>query len=261
MDTNSEWLKYFEQNAKEILPVNHDEYRLTDEEWSRIEKSIQAFEIGEASEGKCLKQKAAEYALKAGEPLYPEIMKYFIREENRHSAYLSKFMHLHGIAKKKSNWTDGVFRFLRNLFNLEVSIRVLVAAELIAIFYYRALGEATGSSLLKTICARMLAEEREHVKFQMLTIHKINLPKHPIAAALSDMLHGLLVCATIGVVWHEHKAVLARAYSFGSFYSAVYDAFRECMDDGRERAFRALIAERFAEARRSSVYSSAGAGS
>lgn len=245
MSSNSEWLKHFERNAKEILTIDHDDYRLTPLEWARIEKSIQAFEIGEASEGKGLKKLAAEYSLQAGEPLYPKIMAYFIREENRHSAYLSRFMRLHGIAKKQSTWTDGVFRFLRNLFNLENSIRVLVVAELIAIFYYMALGRATASPLLKRICDRMLSEERAHVKFQMFTIQKINMLKHPIFAALSDMLHGLLLAVTILVVWVEHKAVLSQTFTLRLFFAVVYDAFRENMDEGREAAFRELIADRF----------------
>ncbi len=241
MRTNQEWLKYFEVNSKNQLVLTAQDVKLTDGEKDRITASIQAFQIGEASEGKCLRNKARAYAENSDEKAYPELVNYLIREENRHSAYLGHFMRLHGIAIKKSNWTDAAFRFIRNVFNLEVSIRVLVTAELIAVKYYAALAEATGSPFLKTISARMLDEEAEHIRFQMQTIHKINMLKHPLFTALSDIMHALLLMFTMVIVWREHKAVLEAKFTFNSFYSETYDLFREAMDEGRENAFEHIL--------------------
>ncbi|MEQ1875418.1 MAG: hypothetical protein ABL958_02150 [Bdellovibrionia bacterium] len=240
MKTNQDWLKHFEANSKNRLEFEKDESRLTDAERERVTASIQAFQIGEASEGKLLKVKARAYAEKSGEEAYPDIINYLIREENRHSAYLGGFMRDHSIPVQKSNWTDGAFRFIRNIFNLETSIRVLVTAELVAVKYYAALASATESPSLKKISQRMLEEEAVHIRFQMQTIHKINALKHPIFAALSDILHGLLMAFTLVVVWHEHKQVLQTAYTFKEFFSGVYDLFRDAMDDGREAAFETL---------------------
>lgn len=227
------WLSYFKANAPRLLPVTAGPRTITEQEKQRISASIQKFQIGEASEGKCLRAKAEAFAAREGDPDYAQAIQYLIKEENRHSAYLGNFMRDNGIPKAKGTWTDGMFRWVRNLANLETSIRVLVSAELIALAYYRCLGKATGCRKLARICQRMLEEETEHVKFQMTTIHRINRRKFPLFAAWADIGHALLLFATIHVVWAEHKPVLETEYaSCAEFRRNVWDLFQENMDYG-----------------------------
>ena len=52
-------------------------------------------------------------------------------------------------------------------------MRVLATAEVLAIPYYTALRDATGSPLLRSICDRILAEETEHLRFQAFTFGRL----------------------------------------------------------------------------------------
>lgn len=238
---NATWNQYFKENSKRVLKVERDGYRLSEMEKTHISKSIQQFQLGEASEGKLLRAKAKKFAAVNGDPLYVETMDFLIKEENRHSAYLGAFMRDHGIPTKKSVWIDGLFRICRNLLNLEVSIRVLVTAEVIALFYYRCLAGATGSDLLNRICHVMLAEEREHVRFQMFNIGVINQKRFPIFSAWMDIAHCLLLWVTTLLVWKEHKEVLKKDFRNGfHFLETVRDRFGEAMEQGEVDALKAL---------------------
>ena len=76
-------------------------------------------------------------------------------------------MDLNRIPRVRRGWTDSVFRWLRNVVGtLEISIGVLVTAEIIAKVYYPALREASGSVVLRAICDQIIRDERKHVEFQ-----------------------------------------------------------------------------------------------
>jgi hypothetical protein len=93
-----EWVRYFEGNAGQVLRPPVEDYRLSEDERRRIEASIQGFQIGEASEGRHLREGALELARRTGNTDYPVAIRYLIREENRHSAYLGSCMRQPGLA-------------------------------------------------------------------------------------------------------------------------------------------------------------------
>ena len=97
-----------------------------------------------------------------------------MKEEQRHSAYLLRFMQREGIPVSSKHWVDTVFRRLRVLGGLELALRVLVSAEIIAIPYYRALGAATQSPLLQAICATILQDEAAHLRFQASMLWRLS---------------------------------------------------------------------------------------
>ena len=135
MDTR-DWLKCFEANAAEVLRPAAEAYTPMAVERTRIASSIQGFQIGEASEGRHLRAGAEEFARRTGNTDYPRAIACLIREENRHSAYLGAFMRHHGLPFAQAKWTDDVFRALRRGAGIELSLRVLVTAELVAVTYY-----------------------------------------------------------------------------------------------------------------------------
>src|SRR4051812_6929168 len=55
METTQSWLSYFNRNADRTLECEDDGYRLTPAERRALTTSVQAFQIGEASEGKSLR--------------------------------------------------------------------------------------------------------------------------------------------------------------------------------------------------------------
>src|SRR5439155_128381 len=163
-----EWLAYFRRNRDELLPIPWEARGELDAvERRAIARSAQAFQLGEQSEGHHLMRYARRHADETRDPDYVETTRLFIAEEQRHARDLARFMALNAIPTRTKNWTDSVFRRLRNLVGtLEISIAVLVTAEIIAKVYYPALREATGSTILRPLCAQIGRHDRLHVDFQ-----------------------------------------------------------------------------------------------
>lgn len=206
-----EWLEYFQWNAEEpdTLPWQARE-SLGDSEKADLGPSLAAFQLGENSEGSTLRRLAAEYAERNGFGMLPDITVLFIAEERNHSALLARFMEKHGIPKKESDWTDGVFRALRRPFGYEAAISILITAEIIGLVYYRALREATGSRLLRAICNKILEDEKAHLDFESALIRFAQASRGPWARGAWRLAHRCLFAATVAVVFREHRKVLLR---------------------------------------------------
>lgn len=222
-----DWLNLFENNKNRVLKLEKEDYRITREERRKIAASIRIFQLGESAEGRTLRAQAKAYVREGGPEDYPAAIACLIREENRHSAYLARFMRDQEIPLAEEEWTDGVFRFLRKFAGMELAARVLVTGEIVAITYYACLGGATRSKNLKKICARLWEEEIVHVQFQMQHIREMNERKSKWLATLSDAAHSGLVAATIPVVWWEHRPVLCESYGFSGFFQKVWSDYRE----------------------------------
>lgn len=165
------WLMLFEENDKRRLFVDENlPSTLSKEEKNLISASIAAFQRGEYSEGRTLRKSAEAFSKKYNEPLYPKVINLFIREENFHSNYLSSFMRREGIPIRSKNFLDRIFRSIRKSRGIESEIIALVTAEIIALTYYKILGQATSSDFLKKICNQMLNDELPHIVFQSYTI-------------------------------------------------------------------------------------------
>lgn len=148
-----DWIAHFKANQEHRLQIDFSkEPKLTPLEKSLISPSIRSFQKGEASEGRFLLHQARGYADRNHDPDYPEAMKWFVVEENWHSAYLKKYMDYHRIPVGRRSFPDDIFRLLRKTGGLRSEITVLVTAEMIALSYYRALAECVDSPALKSIC-------------------------------------------------------------------------------------------------------------
>ncbi len=246
--TIHEWNRHFEKNRSNTMEVSHDEYQMSKMELDRITKSIQSFQLGESSEGKILKKQAKHFCDEIGSYDYLDAVKHLIREENRHSAYLAKFMDIHKIPKIKTGINDSIFRFIRRLMGVELSTRVLVTAEVIAITYYDCLGNSTGSNLLKQICQRMCDEELTHINFQMQHIHWKNFKKHTLFWVLANLMHYILFCSALLPVWIEHKKVLKTKYTFKNFCKKALTDFVDFTYQGQLLAAKQLVNEGFIKA-------------
>src|SRR5581483_3217776 len=94
-------------------------------------------------------------------------VEWFIREEQRHGELLGRFLDLAGAGRVRADWGDRLFRAVRYcLPNMEVWTTPVVMVETLALVYYNALRRATGSAVLRGICARILADEVPHLRFQ-----------------------------------------------------------------------------------------------
>jgi hypothetical protein len=212
MDDSRDWRIHFERNASLLLPIPWEVGAdLTAEETAAIAASLQEFQAGEYSEGRHLYQFAREYAATTGDYDYLKAIRLFIAEEQRHALHLGRFLALNDIPLVDTTCADWVFRRLRNLVNsLELSIAVLVTAELIAKVYYVALREATQSVLLRRLCDQILTDEDGHVRFQCGHLRKLRAGRSPGALIATMAAQRLLYSGTVTLVGWSHRRVIRR---------------------------------------------------
>jgi len=235
--TSAAWREAFRANSARLLEIPWSlGAGLSGAERAVVARSVQAFQLGESSEGRHLMRRARAHSERTGEADYVEAVRLFIAEEHRHARDLDRFLDLAGIPRLRAHWVDAVFRLLRRLAGLELLIAVLITAEVIAKVYYLALREATGSAVLRRLCDQILRDEAEHVRFQAerLGLLRIGRSRPGIGAAIGS--HRLFLAATCLVVWHDHGGVLrAGGFGFGRFLRAcraeLDDAARQ-MDPG-----------------------------
>ncbi|MGD0075187.1 MAG: hypothetical protein ABSD31_12745 [Candidatus Binataceae bacterium] len=134
-----------------------------------------------------------------------------LAEEQRHSFVLARFMEMNGISRISHGFSDGVFRRLRNLVgSLELSLSVLVTAEIIAKVYYPTLRAATKSTVLQTICDQVYRDEVAHVDFQTEQLARIRANRCGSVLSTIALLHRVLFYPTAAIVALSHRAALRR---------------------------------------------------
>ncbi len=238
MQTSLEWRKYYEENARSLLEIPWDIGReLNDEEQKAIASSVQDFQAGESSEGRHLFQYSKNYAEQTGDYEYVEAIRLFITEEQRHARDLAHFLQINEIPLVKTTFTDGVFRRLRQLLgNLEISIAVLITAEIIAIVYYTALRDATKSQVLQTLCKQILQDEVRHVEFQAEQLGKLRAKRNWLLLATTNGLQRFLFWGTCFVVWIFHRRVFEKrsGYNFAEYWRHCWKEFNAAFQVSRD---------------------------
>jgi hypothetical protein len=226
----AEWFDYFKSNRNILEAIDWERGRgLTDDEKLRIFDSIREFQLGESSEGRNLNEFARYYSGKNADPLYYESVKLFIREEQRHSQALGRFMEREGIPKLEKSFVDSVFRNLRRYAGLEISLTVLLVAEIISLVYYRALGGAASSDSLRKICGQILKDERRHLIFHCERLALIRQEYSFLRIWVTDFFQRFLLAGTCLAVWRNHWKVLSKRQSPWVFWNAVWRIYdRAC---------------------------------
>ncbi|HTC62425.1 MAG TPA: ferritin-like domain-containing protein [Candidatus Saccharimonadales bacterium] len=213
------WFTHFSLRSMTALHVSSNPaVQLTDDERRIITPSIQQFQLGENSRGQHLLERGQKYGRVANDPLFAGALDIFIKEEQQHSRYLAAFMQSQAIPVVQKHWVDTVFRRLRVLAGLELSLAVLVTAEFIAVPYYRALRAATNSLTLKVICTRILDDEASHLKFQASMLARVPGRRLETVQRMLTQLHFLFLLGTMLIVWFEHRRLFKVAgYTFQRF--------------------------------------------
>jgi hypothetical protein len=228
------WMQYFRFNAKTLLTIPWERgVFFADETRDAIASSLQEFQLGESSECKHLIACAKRHATEVGDPAYAEALGLFVAEEHRHSRDLGRVLDLAGVGRMTHSWPDTIFRFIRRLAGLELSLVVLVTAEIIAKVYYAAVREATGAPVLRRLCDQILGDEVRHVHFQTERIALMRRGRSRVAVGLCQFLHRAFLAGTCLVVWHKHgRALRAGGYGFRRFWRETWiemaDALVRC---------------------------------
>ena len=207
--SSDQWVDHFKINALSLLPIPWEEgVNLTDEEKSAVASSIQEFQLGESGEGAHFQRVAREYADLTADADYVRALRLFIAEEHRHARDLGRVMDLAGIERINHTWPDAVFRWLRHRAGLELSIAVLVTAEIIAKVYYAALKQATRSTVLRKLCDQILLDEEQHVRFQCERLAIVRARRSRITIAAKAAWTRFFFAGTCRVVWWKHRHAL-----------------------------------------------------
>ncbi len=226
---SKKWMTRFALRSMTALHVSRcNAPQLTAKELAAVTKSIQQFQLGEGSKGQRLLDRGKAFGNKVNDPCFVGALELFIKEEQQHSKYLAHFMQSQNIPLIAHHWVDTIFRKLRGLAGLELSLTILVTAELIAVPYYRALREATDSLTLRNICTRILEDETAHLRFQASMLARVASNRQPVWKRAISELHCLFLFGTILVVWAGHRSVFERArVGFRQFMEDTLQDFRE----------------------------------
>src|SRR5580658_6787061 len=110
MNNSNYWIGHFKANAREQRVNWTLRPSITPSEICRILPSLQAWQLGETSEGKHLIAAAAKYAAAGEDPAYLDAVKLFIKEEQKHGNNLGRYLDAIGQPKISQNWGDSLFR-------------------------------------------------------------------------------------------------------------------------------------------------------
>lgn len=224
--TSYDWVDYFYQNAAEPVFPWSDGVRLSAAERMAVIPSIQQFQLGEGASGTRMLERAQRFSRATGDLGLIAALKLFLREEQRHSKILARFLQAESARCLRKHWVDTIFRWIRGLAGLELCLKVLVTAELLARPYYAALRDATGSPLLRSICQRIFDEEGAHLRFQAFVLERFERRHGRATQRLTKACHSAFLALTAAVVWMEHRAVFRSAgRTFREFWEESWQEF------------------------------------
>lgn len=208
MKSSHEWLLYFDNNLKQQRINWETQSSITLQEKWNIVTSIQAWQLGETSDGKNLINAATKYANRLNDDFYVDAIKLFIKEEQKHGENLGKYLDAIHYPRIKKNWGDSLFRKVRGLnTSMEWWTLAVINVECTAQVYYQALKDATNCSLLKQICTDILIDEAPHIQFQKERMEIIIAAKPYWQRIIANQFYRLFFYSTALLVWFAHKEV------------------------------------------------------
>lgn len=229
MNSSSSWVRHFQINATHKRVNWNIAPELTDTERQTIVRSLQAWQLGETSEGAHLIAAARKYAAKNNDFIYLIAVELFIREEQKHGNNLGKYLDLIGEKRLQKDWGDTLFRKIR-YFNTSMEIWTLavITAESAAQSYYQSLKDATNCSLLKQICDDILIDEAYHIDFQTERMQTIFQTTLPLFRPIRRLIYKTFFYGTVSLVWFGHRKVLSKGTpDFWTFIDAMSWKYRE----------------------------------
>src|ERR1700748_2793005 len=110
MHTSNYWIGHFKANANQKRVNWSLEPNISFDEMETILPSLQAWQLGETSEGKHLIAASTRYANKIADPDYVDAVKLFIKEEQKHGHNLGRYLDEIHQPRIEQDWGDTLFR-------------------------------------------------------------------------------------------------------------------------------------------------------
>ena len=144
MKTSKQWFDYFNHNLT-IERINWlQQPTVTEQELAPILQSLQAWQLGETSDGRNLLKAGNIYANKIGDKFYVKALQLFIKEEQKHGNNLGKYLDLIGQPRIQKNLGDSMFRKIRHLnTSMKSWTLAVITVESAAQIFYQSLKDAT----------------------------------------------------------------------------------------------------------------------
>ncbi len=206
MHSTQDWVRFFRYNATHHR-VNWDlSPSITPSQTKAVLRSLQAWQLGETSDGRNLLRASFLHARKTGDGHFVEAMQLFIKEEQKHGENLGRYLDLIGQPRIRHNWGDTLFRRARH-FNtsMESWTLAVLTVESAAQVFYQSLKDATSCILLKQICREILIDEAYHIQFQRERMEQLFQAKSLPGRAFSRLFYKVFYFATIHVIWFAHR--------------------------------------------------------
>ncbi|MBO9700438.1 MAG: ferritin-like domain-containing protein [Sporocytophaga sp.] len=231
MKTSKKWTQHFNINAIQQRVDWNLKPEISETEIASILYSLQAWQLGETSDGAHLLHASTLYANKIGDPDYIDAIKLFIKEEQKHGGNLGRYLDAIDQPRIKKDWGDSLFRKIRYYnTNMEIWTLAVITVESSAQVFYQCLKNATGCALLKQICTDILIDEAYHIDFQTERMSIIFNAKSSFSKFISRIIYPVFFFATSLVVWSAHKKL----------FKAGGTDFKKYMDKMKYKYFKTL---------------------
>ncbi|MNK01796.1 hypothetical protein D3C87_196040 [compost metagenome] len=229
MHNSMYWINYFTQNLKKQRIDWSISPTLTTIEKNNILASLQAWQLGETSEGTNLINAATKHAKELNDPHYTDAIRLFIKEEQKHGNNLGQYIDLIGEQRIKKDWGDSLFRKMRGLnTHMEFWTIAVITVESAAQIFYQCLKDATECRLLKQICTDILIDEAAHITFQIERLSLLYNHKNLFTRAISYYFYTFFYFSTTLVVWFAHKRLFkAGQVNFSNYWLKMKLKFKK----------------------------------
>lgn len=204
------WIQHFEANTR----LNHSlalpacDCPLPHKEREALARSLATFQLGESGGGTRLRRYTQSIPSLGTLKGYQRAVDLFVAEEQSHAALLARTVeHLRGTLLQKQ-WTNSIFRWMRDLVNLEFNIQVLLTAELVAEVYFGLLSLRCTDPVVQTVARKLLRDEMGHLSFQRDFLFERLKTLTPAMQRLWRLQFQLIHHATAAVVAWDHRDCL-----------------------------------------------------
>ncbi len=232
MHTSYYWIGYFQANANQKRVNWNIAPTITLDEIATILQSLQAWQLGETSEGAHLIAASTKYAYRIGDPDYVDAVKLFIKEEQKHGNNLGRYIDKIGQKRVKKDWGDTLFRKVRYWnTSMEIWTLAVIVVESTAQIFYQALKNATNCRLLNDICTDILIDEAPHITFQTERLAIIFEGKSDFSKSWRKVAYKHFFHATSLLVWHAHKKLfMAGGITFDMYVKKMQYKYKKTIN-------------------------------
>jgi hypothetical protein len=222
MKTSQQWLSYFLQNIQVKRIDWNQPAGISENEIGVVLKSLQAWQLGETSDGRHLMKACRKYSSSIHDSFYVKAMELFIQDEQKHGYNLGRYLDLIGRPHIKRNWGDTLFRKIRH-FNssMESWTITVIIIECAAQVFYQSLKDTTNCKLLKQICTDILLDEVPHIQFQRERLSVIFGAKAYVGRNLSYRFYKIFFLLVASVVWMAHRKLFRAGGNTFKKYMAI----------------------------------------